>query len=91
MKRTRVRWKRVALIAGLGLALPVGAHAAAGAAAGPRPVATRTYVVRPGDTLWSIASRLSGPGVDPRPVVDELEQANHGTGALTPGETLRLP
>ena len=43
-------------------------------------------VVRPGDSLWSVAERLA-PGDDPRPVVDALEQARHGT-VLTPGETI---
>ena len=48
-------------------------------------------MVRPGDTLWSIASRIAGPQADPRPVVDDLQQANHVMGAIVPGETLRLP
>ena len=72
------------------VALPVGAGAAA-ASAGHDAGRARTYVVRPGDTLWSIASRIAGPQADPRPVVDDLQQANHVTGAIVPGETLRLP
>ena len=49
-------------------------------------------MVRAGDTLWSIAARIAGPQADPRPVVDELVQANHvSTGVIVPGETLRLP
>jgi LysM repeat protein len=47
------------------------------------------YTVRPGDTLWSIASQLE-PGTDPRPVVDQLAQQLHG-GTLVPGLHLRLP
>ena len=43
-------------------------------------------VVRPGDSLWTVASRLA-PGSDPRPVVDALAEARHGT-VLTPGETI---
>jgi hypothetical protein len=43
-------------------------------------------VVRPGDSLWSIAERLA-PGADPRPVVDALQQAR-GNAALVPGETV---
>ncbi len=43
-------------------------------------------VVRPGDSLWSVAQRLA-PGDDPRPVVDALSEARHGT-VLTPGETI---
>jgi Tfp pilus assembly protein FimV len=45
-------------------------------------------VVHPGDTLWSIATRLA-PDEDPRPIVDALAAA-HGT-TLLPGERLRLP
>jgi len=71
--------------------LPLGFHAAAGATGGDRPAASRTYVVRPGDTLWSIAVRLAGPSSDPRPLVDELAQANHVAGSIEPGQTLRLP
>jgi hypothetical protein len=53
-----------------------------------RPAASHTIavVVRPGDSLWSIAARLV-PGEDPRPVVDELESARHGA-PLRPGETI---
>jgi hypothetical protein len=47
------------------------------------------YVVRPGDTLWSIASKLE-PGGDPRPLVAELEQQLH-TSQLVPGDELKLP
>jgi Tfp pilus assembly protein FimV len=37
----------------------------------------QTYVVRPGDTLWSIAAAIA-PDSDPRPVVDALRDANGG-------------
>lgn len=47
------------------------------------------YVVRPGDTLWSIATRVE-PGADPRPLVDELQAELHGK-VLQPGDTLVLP
>lgn len=45
-----------------------------------------TYVVRPGDSLWTVAQHLE-PGRDPRPVVDDLAAARHGA-ALVPGETI---
>lgn len=52
---------------------------------------SRTYVVRPGDTLWSIAERLR-PGADPRPIVDAIERANGvSAGELVPGQALRIP
>jgi nucleoid-associated protein YgaU len=59
-------------------------------AAGRAP-ATRTWVVRPGDTLWAIARRIAGPGVDLRPVVDELAAANGVEGPLAIGIHLALP
>lgn len=46
-----------------------------------------SVVVRPGDTLWSIARRVE-PGGDVRAVVDRLADV-HGTGPLQVGE--RLP
>ena len=47
------------------------------------------YVVRPGDTLWSIAARLQ-PGGDPRILVAQLETQVGGT-TLVPGSRLVLP
>ena len=67
---------------------PVG-HALAGG--GARPVASHGYVVRSGDTLWSIASTVSR-GADPRPVMDAIAEANAvDPGALVPGQTLVIP
>ena len=65
----------------------VGALAARGSSgAGPK----RIYVVRPGDTLWSVAERTySG---DPRQGVWELQQRNHLAAAtIVPGEKLVVP
>jgi hypothetical protein len=59
---------------------PAAAHTSA------RSTSSRSTVVRPGDSLWSVASRLA-PGSDPRPVVDALAAARHGT-VLVPGETI---
>jgi hypothetical protein len=48
------------------------------------------YVVKPTDTLWSIAqSRYAG---DPRDAILRVEQANHLSGAtIVPGQNLLLP
>ena len=46
------------------------------------------YVVEPGDTLWSIASRTQ-PDADPRPIVDALAE-RLGGASLQPGQRLRL-
>lgn len=86
-----------ALLAGAGrAAAPAGSPGggpltAAGRPVGasPRPVAANVWVVRPGDTLWSIVVD-SGVSGDPRPVVDRLE-AQLGGKPLQPGERLILP
>jgi nucleoid-associated protein YgaU len=47
-----------------------------------------TYVVQPGDTLWSIASALPADG-DVREVVAELADRSGGA-ALRPGQQISL-
>ncbi|HJU36978.1 MAG TPA: LysM peptidoglycan-binding domain-containing protein [Gaiellaceae bacterium] len=66
--------------------LAVGLAARGSSGAGPK----HTYVVRPGDTLWSVAERTySG---DPRQGVWELERRNHLSGpTIVPGEKLVVP
>jgi hypothetical protein len=46
------------------------------------------YVVRPGDSLWSIASAFDR-GADPAPIVLRLREELHGA-ALRPGTVLRI-
>ena len=67
-------------------ALVVGMAARTSHGAGPE----RTYVVKPTDTLWSIAQRTYAGDV--REGVWKLEQRNHlGDATLVPGEKLILP
>jgi LysM repeat protein len=68
------------------VALAVGTYARPSGSAG-KP---QSYVVRPADTLWSIASsHYSG---DPRAAVWRLERRNHLSGTtLVPGQRLVLP
>jgi hypothetical protein len=85
-----VRRRVTVVVMGLALVLVMaqaGAALGGSSLAAPerRPASDRaTTVVRPGDSLWSVATRLA-PGEDPRPVVDALEQARRGA-PLTPGE-----
>lgn len=93
MGRTHVRRRRVAftlavVMAGLAVSGAV-AHRLAGSPM--EPAARRTYVVRSGDTLWSIAQRMA-PGDDPRPLVQRIQEANGvDAGAIAPGYTLVVP
>jgi LysM repeat protein len=51
-----------------------------------------SVVVQSGDTLWSIADTVAGPGDDVRAVVDEIQRVNGlRTADLVPGQVLRLP
>jgi Tfp pilus assembly protein FimV len=93
MGRTRVRRRLIACCAAIGLvgvlSGPV-AHAV-GVAGAPEAKAARTYVVRAGDTVWSIATRFE-PSTDPRVVVDAITSANGvDPGALVPGQQLSIP
>ncbi len=54
-----------------------------------QPVSRATYVVAPGDTLWSIARHLVPEG-DVRPVVDSLAAHRNGR-PLQAGERIVLP
>jgi Tfp pilus assembly protein FimV len=75
----------------LGACLLFVSHLSLGASAGtPSPAGAGVVTVGPGDTLWSIASRIA-PGDDPRAVVAALRVVNHLTGAaITPGQRLAV-
>ena len=93
MSRTRVRRRRlVALSVAIGVIGVLSGPVANAVGVGGSPEApARTYVVRTGDTLWSIARRTA-PSVDPRLVVDAIASANRvDPGALVPGQQLSIP
>ena len=88
----RVRRRRTTLtVAAVALSAllvgPVG-HALDAGAAVRHP---RTVVVRPGDSLWTIAHRVD-PGSDPRAVIQGIVGANRVDAAhLPPGTRLVVP
>jgi nucleoid-associated protein YgaU len=62
-----------------------------GVGATTTPTAAVTVVVRPGDTVWSIAESHSGGG-DVRDEVAQILSANHlGSAVIQVGETLVIP
>jgi LysM repeat protein len=72
----------------LAVALLIVWGVVARASDGARP--EQTYVVRPHDTLWTIATRFYRG--DPRAGVWELRHRNHlATTVLVPGQHLRVP
>jgi Tfp pilus assembly protein FimV len=62
---------------------PPAAHATA------VPAGSRSVVVRPGDTMWSIARRLQ-PSGDVRALVDRLISAN-GSASIQAGDRVVVP
>lgn len=68
-------------------ALAVGIAVRSSSGAGP----SRVYVVRPADTLWSIAAGAYGG--DPRAGIWKIEQRNglDASAPLVPGQRLVLP
>jgi LysM repeat protein len=94
MARTRVRRRRlVALCVAVGIAgaLSGSVANAVGVGGTQQAKSSRTYVVRPGDTLWSIATRFER-STDPRIVVDAICSANGvDPGGLVPGHQLSIP
>lgn len=59
------------------------------AATGMEPAGAQEWVVRPGDTLWSIALALDPKG-DVRPLVHRLA-AELGGATVYPGEVIPIP
>lgn len=78
----------------------LGAPVAGALSRHPQPAETRVlparrweqvYVVRVGETVWSIAERAAG-GADPRALVDAIAIRNGiDAGAVVPGQALVIP
>ena len=87
--RGRVVFASLALV----VALPtIGFGGQAFASAPSAPVATVEHTIESGDTLWSLAGRVAGPGEDIRDVVAQLKELNGlENSAIFAGQTLLLP
>jgi len=81
-------WRWVGMFAAFGMAVVIQAGAAGYAS--PQPSAV--VIVREGDTLWSVARRMTPPSMDVRQTVDLLARQNRigPGGTLAAGTTLRL-
>jgi hypothetical protein len=92
MGRTRVRRRRALTVVSLAACLLMtGPVTGALAPRNGSPEPRRLYVVRAGDTVWSIAERFAG-GADPRELVDAIGRRNHvDVGAIVPGQALVIP
>jgi nucleoid-associated protein YgaU len=79
------------LTAGLGVAGLACSAVQGGSGNGLHLAGQSSVVVRPGDTVWSVASSVAGDQ-DVRVVVDRIQDLNrlHGSD-LVPGQVLRLP
>ena len=81
----------LAVATGVGFAALVGSVLDGGHGGDLHLVGQSSVVIRPGDTLWSIASSVAGDD-DVRAVVDRIQQVNGMRGSdLTPGQVLVLP
>lgn len=57
----------------------------------PARSSEQIYVVRAGDTVWSIAERVAG-GRDPRVLVDAIAARNRiDASAIVPGQPIIVP
>lgn len=93
-RRRRVVLATVAVLLSVGLALPFSILGGSrpGARVAPARAATAgadVYVVQPGDTLWSIASRFDRTG-NPRALAEALAKET-GSSAVVPGERIQIP
>jgi nucleoid-associated protein YgaU len=95
-RRRRIAGATLSVALGVVLSAPVaGALSRHGDVTGdrvrPAGRSEHVYVVRAGDTVWTIAERVAGGG-DPRPWVDAIAARNGiEAGALIPGQSLILP
>lgn len=86
-----VRGKIIAVMVALALAC-FGALTAQRAQSDTGATQVTSYIVRPGDTLWSYASAITPAGHDVSETVDELIALNNlESGSLQAGQRIIVP
>ena len=90
----RGRLARTFVVLSLAIVLGSVVSAKAGAGQDVAPVSAGSFItvtVAPGDTLWSLATRMADGG-DVRSLVDEIESVNSLASAeLQAGQKVRIP
>lgn len=90
-RRGRLLLIVLSLAVGIALGALLNSWAGTGGQGSLRLAGESSVVVRPGDSLWSIATAVAGTD-DVRLAVDRIQQLNHLHGtALRPGQVLQLP
>lgn len=58
----------------------------------PDPVSYETYVVKQGDTLWSIAQQSDmWNKMDARNIIDDMEERSNCNALIYPGQIVYIP
>lgn len=91
-RRRNLMLRRAAAAAALAATLVLALLGSGGGTAQAiRSHAPEAVVVRPGQTLWDIASRYAPASTDPRAYVDEVLALNHLSSPPAAGVRIRLP
>lgn len=90
--RLTLRGQRVLVALGFALSIALGALVGTVIGQEPLPEQTATVVVKPGDSLWSIAEAVSEPGHDLRPVMEQIAALNGlQSPTISSGQSLIVP
>ena len=90
-RRGRVVLVAAALLAVLAAGFFLGATSVASGQAGT-PTPTRTVVVAPGESLWTLAAEITPEGEDVRDTMYDIKRLNAlDSSALQAGQRLRIP
>ena len=91
-RRGRLVVLAVLLVAGVGMMIGLtGVFGSAAAGVAPTSPATRTIVIQPGQTLWSIAGQVA-PGTDRRDTIARIVELNAlPNSAVSAGERIAVP